>query len=743
MKLRTLIFVALVLVAVLPVGLLAWWQHKTVVESEFSVVENQHQVIAGNLVVALERYAADLESSFRLAEENLAHSHPIAGLEQHLGEVHFQRIVAIEPNGRILARQCALICPQDEYFSNTVLATLQPTIGRAASQPGRVLFSPVTFDPRGNPAIYLAMQVPDGHLALGEVRTDYLVELQRGISFGVKGHAAIVDHAGHVIAHPRDEWTREIRDLSAISIVQQMMNGESGVTRFYSPAAEADMVAGFNVVSGPGWGVMVPQPQQEIFQQTQDVSRAALTIAVAGLFIAGFLGWWFAGILARPMGLMSEAAMNVARGDLASKVELPERLRPIEIRRLQASFNQMLDDVGRKNTVLVNLAHEAVMSNNHKSAFISSMNHELRTPMNAVLGFAQMLEINQQEPLSESQQTAVEHILRNGNHLLELIDQMMDLNKIEAGTLPLNMEQIPARDVFDETLYLIRARANHDEIDIIDDTLGKKLPLLWTDSTRLIQVLLNLMSNAVKYNRKGGYVKLSCEKQANDMLRIKVTDNGLGIRSELQDRLFTPFERLGHELGQIDGTGIGLSISRQIVEMLEGEIGFESEYDVGSCFWVDIPLSDDETILEDDTPVDRSKNKADDDPNRVRTLLYIEDNPDNLNLMEAIIGQFRHLRLLSAPNALVGYDLATSKRPDLILMDINLPGMNGLQALKRLRDTPETRDIPVIAVTSNSQPGDIAAGLKAGFTAYLTKPIKVSDLMRTIEKTLARLDGEA
>jgi CheY-like chemotaxis protein len=403
----------------------------------------------------------------------------------------------------------------------------------------------------------------------------------------------------------------------------------------------------------------------------------------------------------------------------------------------------MIDDVGRKNTVLVNLAHEAVISSNHKSAFISSMNHELRTPMNAVLGFAQMLEINQQEPLTETQKAAVEHILRNGNHLLELIDQMMDLNKIEAGTLPLNIEEIPARDVFDETLYLIRARANYDKIEIVDETVGAKLPLLLTDSTRLIQVLLNLMSNGVKYNRPGGRVTLSCEEVEGRMLRIKVTDTGLGIPADQQDKLFTPFERLGHELGQIDGTGIGLSISQQIVEKLDGHIGFESEYNVGSCFWVDIPLCSEQNELEEDSVSETELDKPGlvNGADKVRTLLYIEDNPDNLHLMEAIIGHFKHLRLLSAPNALIGYDLSTSKKPDLILMDINLPGMNGFQALKRLRDTRETRAIPVIAVTSNSQPQDVEAGLKAGFNAYLTKPIKVSDLMRTIERTLATIDN--
>ena len=739
MKLRTLIFVALVLVSVLPVGILAYWQHKTAFDNEFSVVENQHKVIARNLNIALEHYATDLTSAFRLTTQNLDHPHRFDGLEEHLSELYFQHVCAIDDDGNIQRLQCALACPGAERFPEAVLASLESTLSRAAISPGGIYFSPVTRNPSGIPVIYLARRMADGNTAIGEVGLDYFIELQQAVAFGEKGHAVIVDQSGHVIAHPKADWMREVRDLSKVSVVQKMMNGESGVTHFYSPAMAADMVAGFSVVDGPGWGVMVPQPQSEVFQHAEEISKAALTIAFFGLFGAAFLSWWIAGILSRPMQLLVDAAQGVARGDLSSKVGLSGRLRPLEMRKLEHSFNQMVDELGRKNTVLVNLAHEAVISTNHKSAFIASMNHELRTPMNAILGFAQMLELNQQEPLGDSQKAAVEHILRNGNHLLELIDQMMDLNKIEAGTLPLNMEDIPARDVIKESMYLIQARANHEEVEVVDESVGETLPLLWTDSTRLIQVLLNLLSNAVKYNRKGGRVTLSCERRDNEMLRISVSDNGLGIASEHQDKLFTPFERLGHELGQIDGTGIGLSIAQQIVEKLDGEIGFESEQDVGSRFWVNIPISARQIALEpgDETDEPSVETAPVSTADRSRTLLYIEDNPDNLHLVEAIISQYRNLHLLSAPNALIGYDISTSKKPDLILMDINLPGMNGLQALKRLRDTPETRNIPVIAVTSNSMPQDIEAGLRAGFDAYLTKPIQVSELMKSVEKLLA------
>ena len=740
MKLRTLIFVALVLVSVLPVGILALWQHQKALSNEFSVVENQHKVIAENLSIALERYANDLESAFRLTTENLRHPHSIEGLERLLGDLYFHHICSIDLEGYIQNFQCALACPQSDRFPESVLGYLQSALVQAANDPGRVVFSPVVSNPMGRPAIYLVQKMPENTVAIGEVATDYLVELQQGVAFGEKGHAAIVDQLGRVIAHPREAWMESIKDLSGVSVVANMMRGESGVTRFYSPAVKADMVAGFNVVPGPGWGVMVPQPQSEIYHRAESISKAALTIAIMGMFVASFLSWWISGILSKPLQLLADTAQSVARGDLAARVDLPNRLRPSEILRLESSFNQMIDELGTKNTVLVNLAHEAVISSNHKSAFISSMNHELRTPMNAVLGFAQMLEINGEEPLTEKQKSAVEHILRNGNHLLELIDQMLELNKIEAGTLPLNMEDIPARDVFDESIYLVRARANSENIRIVDDTVDQTPPLLWTDSTRLIQVLLNLMTNAIKYNREGGTVTLSCREVPERMLRISVTDDGIGIPKALQGKLFEPFERLGHELGQIDGSGIGLSITRQIVEKLKGDIGFESAEGEGSTFWVDIPVSNQQSgQAREETKsatMAVSSDKFIEGDGKRRKVLYVDDNPDNLRLMEAIVTQFSNVELLSAPNAITGYDISTSKKPDLILMDLNLPGMSGTQALKRLRDTCETRDIPVIAVTSNSRPKDIEAGLRAGFDAYITKPIKISKLISTVDDIL-------
>lgn len=239
---------------------------------------------------------------------------------------------------------------------------------------------------------------------------------------------------------------------------------------------------------------------------------------------------------------------------------------------------------------LLKAKESAEAANRVKSDFLSSMSHELRTPMNSILGFAQILDMNRDQVLGKDQLKHVEHILSGGYHLLELIDQVLELNRIEMGKLSLTFEQVQARTIFDKSLQMTKTRADKNNITLIDLTVGQDFPVLWTDGTRLLQVMLNLLSNAVKYNRPNGTVTLTCEIQSNEMLRICITDTGVGIPVDKQKDLFVPFERLGRENGTIEGTGIGLTITKQLIEVLGGEIGFESAPDQGSAFWVDVPL---------------------------------------------------------------------------------------------------------------------------------------------------------
>lgn len=238
-----------------------------------------------------------------------------------------------------------------------------------------------------------------------------------------------------------------------------------------------------------------------------------------------------------------------------------------------------------------NAEEEAKAADKAKSDFLSSMSHELRTPMNAILGFAQMLKYSPNESLSETQSTYVDSIIQGGNYLMELVTQVLELSRIEDGHITLNIIDTAPRDLIDSCVIMISERAGKEKVTVIDQTEKQELPVLSTDATRLTQVLLNLLLNAVKYNREGGTVTLSALETTNNMLRISVTDTGSGIPEEKQDDLFKPFERLGREARNIEGTGIGLTIAKQIIELLGGRIGFDSVMDHGSTFWIDVPLA--------------------------------------------------------------------------------------------------------------------------------------------------------
>ena len=401
------------------------------------------------------------------------------------------------------------------------------------------------------------------------------------------------------------------------------------------------------------------------------------------------------------------------------------------------AFHVDISDMKEREEAFQQAKVEADAANKAKSEFLSNMSHELRTPMNAILGFGQMLEYNPKEPLTEAQKGCVEHILKGGEHLLDLINEILDLAKIEAGQINLSLERVRPQSVLLDCLTLVQDMAEKRNISIDVDDAIKGLPEIWTDHTRFKQVLLNLLSNAVKYNKKGGSIRLSAQPAADGLQRFLVTDTGRGIPQERIAELFQPFARLVGEHDAIEGTGIGLAITRELVEKMNGRIGVESEVGSGSTFWFDLPLAEQVADALSGAsgvqPGDDEKGLA---SGGTGTLLYIEDNPDNLKLMEMILSRVKGLAMISAHNAELGLELAESRKPDLIIMDIGLPGMSGIEALQRLKSMQSTSHIPVIALSANAMPKDIEKGLEAGFREYLTKPINVRKTLDVIERTL-------
>jgi CheY-like chemotaxis protein len=364
------------------------------------------------------------------------------------------------------------------------------------------------------------------------------------------------------------------------------------------------------------------------------------------------------------------------------------------------------------------------------------MSHELRSPLNAILGFGQLME-TETPPPTLSQQESITRILLAGWHLLKLIDEILDLAKVESGRVPLTREAVCLVEVLDECLDLVGPQAQKHGIRLVTPSFGLSGTVL-ADRTRLKQVLLNLLSNAIKYNSKGGSVEVVGERTSQGRIRVKVQDTGQGLAAEEVAQLFQAFNRLGQETGEEQGTGIGLVVAKRLIELMGGAIGVSSTVGVGTTFWIELAVEDAPVPSEAEPSAARPAQAVAAQRPRDCTLLLVEDNPASLELVKLIIARHPDLRLLTAADGPAALLSARAFRPDLILMDINLPGPNGFEILGRLHDDPATASIPAIAFSANAMPEEIARGLQAGFCQYLTKPFKVPDFMEAVDKALQR-----
>jgi CheY-like chemotaxis protein len=383
-------------------------------------------------------------------------------------------------------------------------------------------------------------------------------------------------------------------------------------------------------------------------------------------------------------------------------------------------FEQALQET---NFQLESAKFAAEKANLAKSDFLSSMSHELRSPLNAILGFAQLLESTAPLP-SLSQKESITQILQAGWHLLKLINEVLDLAVVESGKVSLSTEPVSLAEVISECQAMMEPQAQQRGISMTFPPLDPGC-FVQADRTRVKQVLINLLSNAIKYNREHGAVEVQCAATNPERIRISVKDNGAGLCVEKLAQLFQSFNRLGQEARSEEGTGIGLVVSKRLVELMGGIIGVESTVGVGSVFWIELLLTtapkfgvaSGESAVVVQPQVSAGA--------RQRTLLYVEDNPANMKLVEKLMAQRADLRLLGAINGTLGVEVARASQPEVILMDINLPGISGIEAMKILREDPST-----------AMPRDIEKGLEAGFFRYLTKPIRVTEFMDTLNGAL-------
>lgn len=506
------------------------------------------------------------------------------------------------------------------------------------------------------------------------------------------------------------------------------IHAQGGAIESANPAIQHMFGYSADELHGKGLGVLIPELAQvqkhvsldyyaassqaqavgvsrEVMGQRKDGSYFPLEIAVSEMTLRGQR--YFTGIL-RDTSTRKQVEIERARAD------------------------EMLQ---QKNTELVLARAVAEKANLAKSDFLSSMSHELRSPLNAILGFAQLMESGTPAPNPE-QKASINHILRAGWYLLQLINEILDLALIESGKLSMSIEPISLPEILRDCEDMVEPQAAKKGI-ILRFPKFIAPCVVAADSTRVKQVLVNLLSNAIKYNCVNGFVDVTCALADGQRLRISVRDTGEGLSPRKMAQLFQPFNRLGQEASAEEGTGIGLVMSKRLVELMGGSIGVQTTQGVGSEFWVELNITEPVKLAFDTTlPLSTLSTQAY-SQSEVRTLLYVEDNQANMELVAQLLARRPDMNLLRANDGLRGVTMARKLLPDLILMDINLPGISGIQALQKLREDALTRHIPVMALSANAMARDIERGMEAGFFRYLTKPIKIDEFMEALDYGLA------
>ncbi len=600
------------------------------------------------------------------------------------------------------------------------------------------------------------------------------------------GGLYVVDRKGQLVFHPSREGAPHLSDYAHVPTVERLLRGEESVVEGENPVENDVRLSAYRglvlTLALALLGIVALRSQRRLAAAFAERTRASDALREAHGFLDSvlenipnmifvkdarelrFVRFNKAGeeLLGHPRAQLigkndydffpeSEARFFTDRdrevlsgGQLVDIPEEPVHTAHQTTRILHTKKIPILDATGRpqyllgiseditelKETekALREAKRDAERANLAKSEFLSRMSHELRTPMNAVLGFAQLLEID--APRAE-QRESLGHILKGGRHLLGLINEVLDISRIEAGHLSVSLEPVPLEDVIQEALDLIHPLAEKWNVRFAGVPPEAVDRYVLADRQRLIQVLLNFLSNAAKFNRPDGMVTVSVDNVSGDRLRLTVTDTGLGIPPEKMARLFTPFDRLGAEDSSVEGTGLGLALTRRLVEAMGGAVGADSAVDRGSSFWMELPRAESPGRTAT-LPAEASTQT----PGSAGTVLCIEDNLPNLRLVEGVLAHRPAVKLLSAVQGGLGLELAQEHRPSLILLDLQLPDIPGAEVLQRLQRDPRTRQIPVVVLSADATPGQTKRLLADGAREFLTKPLDVTQLLRVLDDVL-------
>jgi signal transduction histidine kinase len=779
---RSLLFLAFFVVTALPLLAVALWDEHASLDNEIASVRERHLLVARNLTNAAARYATDVKAAFSVSFDGDMINSKMDGIEDLLRSFGILHLCVLSQDGQILSSLPGL-SDRRPLMEASQVATWWALAASPGQQPK---LTNLEHDATSEPVFYMVKQLPGQHLGLAMISTDYLVSLQRQIAFGDRGHAVIIDAVGRVIAHPIRDWVIASKDLSGVNAVQAMVRGETGVAQFYSPAFNADMIAGYTAVPGVGWGVMVVQPISELRRRAGQVSEIALIVAAVSFVISAVLSWLLADYLARPVRQVARTAEAVLAGNQQVSVPKFGGLVPLEIRRLGEAFNSMLADLRRQNAETLTALGQAELSNAAKSQFLANMSHEIRTPLNAVIGTVEVLRMTQ---LTESQLNYLDLAMQSGQSLLRLVDDILDLSKIDAGKLNLERAAFHLPSLVQDVRMMFTEQARAKGLSLAATVPDQLNVALVGDAHRLQQILSNLLSNAIKFTSAGGItisVARDEETAASMRLRFEVADTGIGMDDATQKVIFDAFTQAdASTTRRYGGTGLGLSIARRLCQAMGGDISVQSKPGAGSTFRftvvvdkqgeAQLPRSAAPTLTTPASsapvssaapaaPVPAEAAQRTDSPARqpvtktdfvspdvaafqealrragrdtVRVLL-VDDNIPNLMVAQAILETLGCV-VTKAKNGLEAVAAYRSGTFDLVLMDCHMPEMDGAEATKAIRqiESFQGRRTPIIALTADAMDDNRRRGTEAGMDDQVIKPLTISVLTSRIRTWLS------
>ena len=591
------LFIVFTFVAAVPVMTLAWWVERRAVEQEIEGATEKHLLVAHNLTAAFSRYVYDVKAGFRMAISTFYSGEQGEGLTDLLKSLEFRHICIV--NGE--TGEVERYMPGFADMPGGAIRIKPETIAEFRKQlkGDDIVITDLRRDAAGKPAFFLLKALPDGRIAYGVIGTDYLIKLQRAIAFGARGHATVLDAQGKVVAHPFQNWIDSELDLSKTPPAREIMAGKTGVMQFFSPAFKADMITAYASVPETGWGIMVPQPMQELYARADEVSKAATAVAFLGLVAAAALSWLLAKYIARPIKAVEEASSAVAGGDLSARAPRFATYVPHELHSLSGAFNHMIDELSRKNYDLAGAVARAEAANHAKSEFLANMSHELRTPLNAIHGFAEMMRDEVFGPLeNERYRSYAGDISSSSEHLIKVISDILDLSKAESGLITPENKPVRVTEVVDLAVRLSERRAAERGVEIrLDLAPGLDITPIETDQGKLTQILLNLLSNSVKFTEAGGVITV-VGRVHQDSVELAVRDTGIGIAEKDLAKVMTPFGQVASVYQTKEGFGLGLPLTNRLAEALGGSFRLQSMLGVGTTAIVRLPRVPAETAPE-------------------------------------------------------------------------------------------------------------------------------------------------